>query len=167
MHLILTGLMASGKSTLGRLLARDLSMPFVDADSVFRERFGLSAGQYIVRFGEEKFRRHEARLLRDILISSTQSVIATGGGAPLLARSRVLMKERGFVVWLDVPPNILLQRMHSGERPLSPKPISAKKIGEMLEGRLPFYRQAVLRVKNHDSAASRELITQAYLRSQR
>lgn len=162
-HLILTGFMACGKSTLGPLLARDLSLPFVDADSIFRERFGLLAGQYIVRFGVEPFRKQEARLLQEIVEAKLATVIATGGGAPLIARSRALMKERGFVVWLDVPPNVLLQRMYSGDRPPYPKPVSFEAMMEMLETRAPSYAQADLHVKNLEMKTSLETIKRNYL----
>lgn len=140
-------------------------MSFVDADSVFQERYGLLAGQYILRFGLEKFRKQEALVLRELLEKPDPTVLATGGGAPLLALNRKRMREKGFVVWLDVPLDVLFWRMHSGDRPFYPKPISCEAMMEMLSTRLPCYREAHLRVQNESIDSSIEVIKSAFLKT--
>lgn len=147
-HLILTGFMGSGKSTIGKIAASILKIPFVDLDQVIATQTGLTPAQTITRFGEKAFRRIEKRFLKKIL-SGKVSVLATGGGVVLDRQNRQWMRQKGFVVWLKTPLLFLLKRLNRGkDRPLLTKPLTRKALKKIDQERLPFYRQCHYSVSN-------------------
>jgi shikimate kinase len=110
-HVVLVGLMATGKTTIGRRLANRLDRPFVDADAALEERTGLSVRELFEKEGEEGFRRLESELLAELLDETEPHVIATGGGAVVTAENRERLKRAdAFVVWLDAEPTFLASR---------------------------------------------------------
>lgn len=119
MHsLILIGPMGAGKSTVGRLLAGRLHLPFFDSDSIIVERTGVSIPTIFEIEGEPGFRRREHRILKD-LGRSGPMILATGGGIVLLPENRPLLKALGTVVFLDVSVEEQLRRVRQdGSRPL-------------------------------------------------
>lgn len=147
-HLILTGMPASGKTTVGKIAAVEIGLPFIDADHVFEKEMGLPPGTYIRRFGEERFRFHESRLLRS-LVNENPAVIATGGGVVLKPMNRSLLQQSGFVVWVDVPaPMLLLRLQENFDRPLIEEPPTYSEVERILEERKPFYQKCHYRVEN-------------------
>jgi shikimate kinase len=118
-HLILIGLMGCGKSTVGRLLAQELGMPFADLDEVIEERQGCTVREIFRNSGEEAFREMEAEMLRELL-SASPMVLATGGGAVLRKENREQMKKSGLVIHLHAEPEELVSRLRSesDKRPL-------------------------------------------------
>lgn len=149
MTIVLTGFMASGKTTIGKILSPLVDMPFVDCDCVFETEMGLPPSTYIVRFGEEAFRKHESRLLRDILTRHPAMVLATGGGAILKSSNRSLLLQSGFVVYLEVGlPILLLRLQESFDRPLIAIPPAYSQTKSLLEVRLPFYQQCHFKISN-------------------
>ena len=118
--LVLVGLSGSGKSTVGRLLASRLSLPFVDTDRQVELRAGMSIAEMFERLGEEEFRRQESEVL--IESCAGQAVVATGGGAVLRADNRDILRAGNLVVWIDVPVPLLVKRLNGHtqgeERPL-------------------------------------------------
>lgn len=148
MNLILTGFMASGKTTIGRLLSPMVDLGFVDADDYFEEQMGIGPGPYIRRFSEETFRKHESRLLREIL-NQPPIVLATGGGVVLKPLNRSLLQQNSFVVWLEVPlPILLLRLQETFDRPLIADPPTFSQTKTLLETREPFYRQSHFKISN-------------------
>lgn len=137
-HLILTGLMGSGKTTVGKILAQELSLPFVDLDEKITEQTGLIPKFYLPRFGEAAFRRIETICLKRVLAEPV-CVLATGGGVVLNPINRRQMLVRGLVIWLDPPLALIRQRLKiTKDRPLltsSPDPIKT-----LYQQRLPCYR---------------------------
>lgn len=117
-HIHLIGFMCCGKSTVGRLLAPLLGLPFADTDRLVEARTGPLL-PYVRDHGEEAFRRVEAEVLRDLL-GMPRTVVATGGGTPLATGHMELLRESGTVVWLDVPLDVLMPRIvrAGGDRPL-------------------------------------------------
>lgn len=114
-NLILVGMPGSGKTTLGKFVAKDLNMPFVDTDDLIRDKSGKTAAEIIKESGEEFFRDVESAVIREI--SSKQGVVvATGGGAVLRAENRRALKENGMVVFLNRP---LEKLAITSDRPLS------------------------------------------------
>ena len=97
MIISLVGLPGSGKTTVGRQLARRLQLPFVDSDHVIEQRLGCSIRDYFEREGEESFRDVEQTVL-DELTQSGSCVLSTGGGAVIRAANRRHMRQRGKVV---------------------------------------------------------------------
>jgi len=108
-NVVLVGMMGAGKSTVGRILARDLGWPLVDTDQVIVERAGRSIPEIFAAEGEAGFRAREAEAVAWVA-SRDRQVIATGGGAVLLPANREALRRTGLVFWLDAPPEVLHQR---------------------------------------------------------
>ena len=141
MLISLVGLPGSGKSTVGRQLARRLKVPFVDADQALEMRLGCSIRSYFEMQGEERFRDQEAHML-DELTQAFQGVLSTGGGAVLRAANRACLKERSQVVYLKSSPDELFRRLrHDTQRPLLQVADPQARLRELLEVRDPLYRE--------------------------
>ena len=119
-HIVLVGLMGSGKTTAGRLLATRTGRPFVDSDEQVERRTGATVRQIFETQGEAAFRRVEADALAEALATPLPAVIAAAGGVVLSPASRALLKRPGsFVVWLRAGADVLAARAASGQhRPL-------------------------------------------------
>lgn len=117
-NIILVGLMAVGKSTVGRLLARALDMEFVDSDHEIERRAGAPVAWIFDVEGEAGFREREHQVLDD-LTRRSGIVLATGGGAVVSACNRKLLGARGIVIHLDSPLERLVERTRRDrKRPL-------------------------------------------------
>ena len=116
-HLVLIGLPGSGKTTVGRLAAAQLALPFADCDSRIESETGLSIPALFAQRGEPFFRAEESRILRQLLAGET-CVIATGGGAVVAEENRKLLKTAGLVVLLDRNIRDIAGRVGNRERPL-------------------------------------------------
>lgn len=117
-HVVLVGMMGSGKSTVGRLLAGLLDRPLVDSDTQVQARTGRSVRQIFESDGEAAFRRLEAEALADA-VAGPPAVIAAAGGSVLDPANRDLLKRAGTVVWLRADPEVLAPRATRGShRPL-------------------------------------------------
>ncbi|MGH9023859.1 MAG: shikimate kinase [Acidimicrobiia bacterium] len=110
-HVLLVGMMGTGKSTVGRQLAGRLGRPFLDVDSRIEARGGQSVASLFATLGEEGFRGLESRVLASVLASPEPSVVACGGGAVLDADNRALLRRSGLVVWLKATPAELSRRL--------------------------------------------------------
>ncbi len=116
--IVLVGAMGAGKSTVGRLLAARLTLPFLDLDEEIERTVGLVVREIFERFGEERFRQEERRALAR-LAKGPPRVIATGGGAFLDEGTRVLVLQHCLAIWLDAPIGTLAARVgRDRERPL-------------------------------------------------
>ncbi len=117
-NIFLVGLMAVGKSTVGRLLSEQLSMPFYDSDHEIEERAGAEVAWIFDVEGEEGFRDREEHVIDDI--SRLDGVVlATGGGAVKREANRKHLSQRGVVIHLDCPMDRLLARTRRDKkRPL-------------------------------------------------
>jgi shikimate kinase len=137
----LIGLPGSGKSTVGRQLARRLALPFVDSDHVIEQRLGCPIRQYFEREGEDSFRDVEAAVIDD-LSQAAQGVLSTGGGAVLRAENRRHLHERGQVVYLKSTPDELFRRLrHDRNRPLLQVADPLVRLRELYAIRDPLYRE--------------------------
>ena len=118
MMVALVGLPGSGKSTVGRQLARRLAIPFFDSDHVIEQRLGCSIREFFEREGEERFRDLEQTVL-DELTQGPACVLSTGGGSVLRPLNRQHLRERGRVVYLRSTPEEVFRRVrHDRNRPL-------------------------------------------------
>lgn len=137
----LIGLPGSGKSTVGRQLARRLHLPFVDSDHVLEERLGCSIRAYFEREGEERFRDVEQAVL-DELTQQASCILSTGGGAVLRPVNRVCLKSRTHVVYLKSSPDELFRRLrHDTNRPLLQVADPLGRLRELYATRDPLYRE--------------------------
>jgi shikimate kinase len=162
-NVILIGFSFTGKSTIGRLLARRLRWRPVDTDREIRERTGLTPQQIFAQQGEAAFRAIEREVVRDVCRRRRQ-VIATGGGAPMDPENRAAMFDGNVVVLLDASPEAILGRLRnsmSGEsRPLLESPDPLERIRSLKAERDRVYRQAHLVIETERLTAmeSAELI---------
>lgn len=142
--LFLIGLRGSGKSTVARLLARELGWDWLDADAELEKRYGRSIRAIFEAEGEAGFRDKEATVLGD-LCRLPRHVIATGGGVVLRESNRELLRRWGRVVWLTADVETLWQRVQADSATAERRPplISGGRaeMEEILHFREPLYRQ--------------------------
>ena len=144
-NLYLVGMMGSGKTIVGKLLATQLGYRFVDTDAVIEEVTKQSITQLFAGVGEAAFRQLESQVLAQVC-AYTNLAIATGGGIVLL-RENWSYLHHGLVVWLDVPAEVLNARLaEDTTRPLLNDPNPAGKLQTLLNQRQPLYAQADLRI---------------------
>jgi shikimate kinase len=110
-HLVLVGMMGSGKTVVGARASERLGWPFIDVDHVIVAEQGQSIGEIFGREGEPAFRRYESAALREVLAIDEPTVVCTGGGAVLDPDNRSRMHDRGTVVWLKADPAVLARRL--------------------------------------------------------
>jgi shikimate kinase len=139
--LILVGLPGSGKSTVGRQLARRNSVPFFDSDYVIEQRLGCSIREFFEREGEERFRDVEEAVL-DGLTQGPASVVSTGGGSVLRSVNRERLHSRGHVVYLRSTPEEVFRRLrHDRKRPLLQVSDPLQRLRDLYADRDPLYRE--------------------------
>ena len=140
-NLFLIGPMGAGKSSIGRQLARHFGMPCIDLDAAIEEHTGVSVATIFEIEGEEGFRRRESELLAE-LTARSGIVLATGGGAVLVAANRRLLRERGFVVWLETGVDQQMLRLERDrKRPLLDAPDRRERLEQLARERDPLYRE--------------------------
>ena len=145
--LIIAGFMGAGKTTVARLLSRQLGCAMIDLDELITKREGRTPQVIIDEDGEPRFRQLESLALRNALETRRARVIALGGGTWTIPENRALIREHdGLTVWLDAPFELCWLRIGSEKmsRPLSRDFVSARKL---YEGRRAVYDQATLRVE--------------------
>lgn len=145
--IILTGYMGSGKTTVGRELALQTGLPFLDLDAEIEKRAGMTISELFARYGELRFRKRERQVLEEILRIEGVLILATGGGTPCYYDNPALIRESGAVaVFLSAAVGTLVRNL-SGEnqRPLLDglsKDEKTEFIAKHLFDRTPFYRTA-------------------------
>ncbi len=141
-HLWLVGMMGSGKSSAGRLVAERLEIGFVDSDDVVASRLGCSIAEYWRDHGEAAFRDAESACIAE-LADGPERVIATGGGVILRHSNVVGMRGSGVVIWLQAGVDTLAERVgNSNRRPLLRDEEPANKLRALLDERSDAYREA-------------------------
>jgi shikimate kinase len=157
--IFLIGFMASGKTTVGRLLAERLDWAFVDLDKVIEEGAGTTVARIFAGEGEAGFRKRETAALGEVA-RRTRTVVATGGGAPCREENISTMLGAGRVFWLDVTPEAAVERAGKASgRPLldgAADPVGAAR--KLLKARAPFYARAHARIETDDRSAE-EVVT--------
>ncbi len=141
-NIFLVGMMGAGKTTIGRALARRLSMDFADSDRVLVERTGVPVATIFEIEGEPGFRKRESAVLEELARHPGQ-VIATGGGAVLAAENRQLMRSKGTVVYLRAQLEHLWERtQRDTSRPLLATADPRGTLQRLLQEREPLYLDA-------------------------
>lgn len=137
----LVGLPGSGKSSVGRQLARRLGVAFVDSDSVIEQRIGEPIRSFFEREGEVRFRDVEQGVIAE-LAAAAQGVLATGGGAVLREANRRVLHKQCCVVYLRSSPEELQRRLrHDTQRPLLQVADPRAKLQQLYRERDPLYRE--------------------------
>lgn len=155
--IFLVGPMGAGKSTIGRLLAAELHMPFVDADREIEQRCGASIAWIFDVEGEEGFRSREVAMLEE-LTARSGIVLATGGGAVLRPENRRNLVSRGFVVYLSASVRQQFKRTSKDkDRPLLQKGNPEETLRSLAEMRGPLYEDVADLVIDTDGKSPREV----------
>ena len=141
MLVCLVGLPGSGKTTIGRQLARRLGVSFVDSDHVIEERLGCSIREFFEREGEDRFRDIESEVIEDLTLTH-DGVLSSGGGSVLRPVNRQALR-RGRVFYLRSLPEELIRRLrHDTNRPLLQVADPLARLRDLHTKRDPLYREA-------------------------
>jgi shikimate kinase len=164
MILTLIGYRATGKTTLGQLLAGRLGWEWIDADVDIERRAGKSIARIFAEDGEPAFRDLEARVIAD-LCRRDRLVLAAGGGAPLRPESRQAMRQGGKVVWLTARPETILARMSGDATTAARRPNLTDKgpleeIIQLLKRREPIYQESAHLVVDTEGKTPEELVAE-------
>ena len=155
-RIFLSGFMGAGKSVIGRKLARELEVSFLDLDDRIEEETGQSIPEIFEESGESAFRVAERRALLEV-IRTFKGVVSLGGGSLQNQHMVDHVKLNGLLIFIETPISVILNRISTDEnRPLllnkQGNPKSKKQLKNELsalyEERLPFYEQAVIQIKN-------------------
>lgn len=149
-NIVLTGFMATGKSSVGRQLAARLGYDFVDVDTLVEAEAGMPIPQIFASQGEPAFRELEGRMV-ERAAGRSRCVIATGGGAIVNPRNLEALKRSGVLVALTASPEAILSRIGSGEdRPMLGGGETRERIRLLFEERAAAYAKADLTVDTSD-----------------
>ena len=141
-HIALVGLPGSGKSTIGRYLAKRWSMPFVDVDVAIEEHIGCTIRDFFAKEGESRFRDVEQEVLAALLARPEKTVVATGGGAVLKAENRQELTEHAQVVYLSASPHEIAKRLQRDtQRPLLQVDNPLQRLLDLHAIRDPLYKE--------------------------
>lgn len=140
-NLALIGFMGSGKSAVGRLLARELGLSFVDTDAEIEKKEGVLIRKIWKEKGEDHFRQIESAVIKEVTERKHQ-IIACGGGAVLRPQNAKLLKHNSLVVYLKATSDQLYQRLkYASNRPLLKVSDVKTEIGKLLAAREGIYEQ--------------------------
>ncbi len=139
-NLFLVGPMGSGKSAIGRRLARKLGREFVDSDEVIENRTGVDIAYIFEKEGETGFRKRERDVIQE-LVTGSGIVLATGGGAVLDADNRRALSGHGTVIYLHTSVSQQLRRTRGNKRPLLNQGNRRQVLEELMQLREPLYRE--------------------------
>jgi len=149
-NLILVGLMGAGKSSVGRLVAQQLGIPFVDSDIEIERVSRMTITELFASYGEEEFRALETRVMKRLLKNGPR-VVSTGGGAFINDRTRKHIKKGGLSLWLKADLDVLWERVNKRDtRPLLKTENPMQTLENLMNARYPIYAQADVTVLSRD-----------------
>ena len=152
--ILLVGLIGSGKTSVGKRLAKKLSLPFVDGDQEIEKAAGLSVIDVFKYFGIEEYRAGEARIMKRLL-SGEPCVLASGGGSFVAEQTRKLAKDKALTIWLKADIDVLYNRTVGRKRRpfLQCKDSKIKaKLQSYINEEYPYYKQADIVVDTKNEA---------------
>lgn len=149
--------MGAGKTAIGRELARQLNLDFVDADQEIERRTGADVALIFEKEGEAGFRRREREAIEE-LTRREGLVLATGGGAVLDPANREALKSRGFVIYLKASVSAQAARTgHNKNRPLLDTNDREARLGQLFAARAPLYEELAQLTVDTDSGHVRDI----------
>ncbi|MBO4378298.1 MAG: shikimate kinase [Clostridia bacterium] len=160
MHIFLVGMAGAGKTSLGRRLATNLNIPFVDTDQRVSEIMGMSVIEIFQSFGEAFFRNAESGVLME-LVGKPPCVVSTGGGLPTVQENVQLMQNLGVIIHVDRPLDQILSDIKMERRPTLAGG-SHENVIDQYNERIGYYRAcADYRLDNsHGFAVGLQTLTQ-------
>ncbi|WP_145141272.1 shikimate kinase AroK [Pseudomonas duriflava] len=160
LNVFLVGPMGAGKSTIGRLLAKELHLPFKDADKEIEQRTGANIPWIFDVEGEQGFRERERAVLED-LCQASGLVLATGGGAVLREDNRCALKAGGWVIYLHASVEQQIERTaRDRSRPLLQTANPAQVLASLMAIRDPLYREVADIIVETDERPPRIVVQQ-------
>jgi shikimate kinase len=145
--IVLVGMMGSGKTSIGRRLAKALDWPFQDADWAIEDAAGTSISNIFAEIGEEAFRRSERQVIARLIDEQGRQVLALGGGSFVAEETRLLIKERAISIWLDSDIGTLVRRTsRRDDRPLLKAGDPQQILTDLLKKRRATYAEADMTV---------------------
>ncbi|MDD3172435.1 MAG: shikimate kinase [Herbinix sp.] len=167
-NIILIGFMGSGKTSVGKVLAKQVSYNFSDTDQMLEKKARDTINHIFSIHGEEYFRNMETDLLKELYSNINNTVLSTGGGLPLREQNSKLLKEMGYVVFLKATKQTTIKRLlDDNTRPLLQGEELGKKVEHLLEIRTPIYEKAAHKIVATDDKTIDQivnLIMEAYLK---
>ena len=140
---VLVGMMGSGKTSVGRRLARALNWPFQDADWAIETAAGTTIANIFAEIGEQAFRQSERQVIARLLTEQDRQVLALGGGSFVAEESRRLIREKALSVWLNADIEVLVRRTsRRDDRPLLRGGDPREILSRLLQERRPTYAEA-------------------------
>lgn len=141
-HIFFIGMMGTGKTTIGKKLAKQIQYPWVDTDQQIEKNWNCSIAEYFEKYGELAFRQAETETLYQLVEQAPASVITTGGGIVLRPENRTYMKQHGQVIHLTAHPDELIRRLEDNQsRPLLRGDLK-NKVRQLAREREPLYKFA-------------------------
>ena len=148
MKISLIGFMATGKSTVGKLLSQKMGLKFLETDQLIELSEDKSIPQIFAQYGENYFRQLEKEILNEIIKKRDSFVLSTGGGIVLARENRSLLKQETIPFLLQADPETIYQRTKNEEnRPLLAQPDPKKTIETLLAQRAEYYNQFKPKIK--------------------
>lgn len=150
--IVMVGLMGAGKTSIGRALARNLGIPFVDSDKEIEKISGCSIVDIFALYGEKEFRRVEERVIERLLDTPPFiKVISTGEGAFITPAVRKMALERATTIWLRADLDLLVKRTNFRHtRPQLLNTDSRQILAQLIKERYDTYALANITVETHD-----------------
>lgn len=148
-NIVLTGFMGTGKSTVGRLLAKRLGFAFLDLDELIEKEAGLPIREIFSAYGEARFRELESDVIKRLAsgVLGDRLIVSTGGGAVVREENRALLRGWGRLVCLKATPEEILRRVgNRADRPLLAGPDREEKMMRLLDERQEAYRDCDLEI---------------------
>ena len=141
-NIVLTGFMGAGKNVIGKKLAQELGLKFVNTDDIIEKKEGITISEIFEKFGEKHFRKLEKKVVKKVAQGKDQ-VISTGGGVVLDQENISNLRKNGVIICLWASPEMIRERTEKEiHRPLLERVNREKRIKELLDSRKPFYEKS-------------------------
>lgn len=151
-NIVFVGMMGAGKSAIGKRLAVNLDLPFVDADAAIEEAAGMSIPDIFETFGEDHFRDGERKVIAR-LMADDPMILSTGGGAFMNDQTREFISRKAVSIWLRAELDVLMERVkRKDKRPLLKTEDPEATMRELMEEREPYYAKADLTVQSRNES---------------
>ena len=158
-NIILIGFMGSGKTTIGKALEEKTDMAFVDTDELIEAYEGYKISEIFADKGEAYFRRLENETLKNLLTSSDDKIISTGGGIITNQANIPLLKRLGKVYYLKIKPETVVKRLEGDKtRPLLMGDDKLVKVEQLMAGRKELYEMAADKTIDTDCLSVNEIV---------
>ena len=149
-NLVFVGLMGAGKSSIGRPVAQQLGLPFVDTDAEIERVSRMTIAELFAAYGEQEFRALETRVIKRLLKGGPR-VVSTGGGAFINESTRLHVKRGSLSVWLKADLDVLWERVNKRDtRPLLKTENPKQTLENLMNARYPIYAEADITVLSRD-----------------